>query len=128
MRQLSLITTVLLFSNLAFGSGGGSSVGPANPAAVLCLDLGGGIESVETPAGTSGNCVVEQWQLFAAMTEAGLVRKQSGGHAGAGLANPAAVNCLNIGGALRHIETPEGTSGFCVIEEWTLYSIFHPAP
>ena len=50
-----------------------------------------------------------------------------------GMANPASVYCVKIGGKLRIEKTPQGELGICVLpngtemEEWTLFRRDHPA-
>lgn len=102
-------------------AGGGSSIGPANPAAVNCIQIGGTLESVVTPEGENANCVIEEWTLYLAMLERGLTRDHKYGPGG--MPNPAAVNCLDIAGTLRMIETPEGTAGYCVVDQWVLFRV-----
>ncbi|MBK7890547.1 MAG: DUF333 domain-containing protein [Bdellovibrionales bacterium] len=127
MLNKFLAVTLLFVAQSTFATGGGSSVGPANPAAVACVDLGGALEPFETPAGAAANCVIEEWTLFKAMKDAGLAQFVPHDMSGPiGGANPAAVNCINIGGELRSVQTRQGTAGYCVIEEWTLYRVFHP--
>ena len=49
-------------------------------------------------------------------------------HVMPGLPNPAATYCVNHGGSLRYVETPEGTVGYCDLpdgttcEEWAFYN------
>ncbi|WP_420961154.1 DUF333 domain-containing protein [Brucella sp. IR073] len=46
----------------------------------------------------------------------------------AGMANPASVYCVDIGGKLEIRDTPQGQAGYChlpdgrVIDEWRLFS------
>lgn len=50
-----------------------------------------------------------------------------------GMANPASVYCIKLGGQLRIEKTAAGEHGICVlpngleIEEWTLFRRDHPA-
>lgn len=114
----AIIITIILASVNAF-AGGGSSVGPANPASLNCLKLDGQLERIDTANGQYSNCVVEEWQLFREMSARGLVKDHSSG--GMGMANPASVNCNDIGGQVRMVETHQGQFGQCVVEEWTLF-------
>ncbi|MBK8201748.1 MAG: DUF333 domain-containing protein [Bdellovibrionales bacterium] len=100
-------------------AGGGSSIGPANPAAVNCIQLGGAL-SLSLRQRENANCVIEQWTLFHAMLS-GASRDHNYGPGG--MPNPAAVNCLDIAGTLRMIETPEGTAGYCVVNQWALFRV-----
>ncbi|MBN8542354.1 MAG: DUF333 domain-containing protein [Deltaproteobacteria bacterium] len=116
---LSALTSI---STPVFARGGGSSVGPANPAAMNCLVLGGELENYTTEAGENANCVIEEWTLFKEMNDRGLVKPHQYGP-GVGMPNPAAVNCIDIGGDLRAEAMPTGeTSTFCVVEQWTLFN------
>ncbi len=113
-----LMSLVPLNSALA---GGGSSVGPANPASVNCIKLGGGLESaVDSDGNSFGLCVIGLWALYKEMNDRGLVKPHPGGP-GVGMPNPAALNCVEIGGGVRSIETPNGYHDVCVVEEWDLF-------
>ncbi|MBL7670682.1 MAG: DUF333 domain-containing protein [Bdellovibrionaceae bacterium] len=110
----------LLIGSMAAG-GGGSSVGPSNPAAENCIKLQGTLESFEDNAGQGANCVVDEWHLWREMERRGLVKHHEEPTPPYGLANPASVNCQDIGGEIRWVETLEGTQGFCVVGEWKLF-------
>ena len=114
-----IITLSLLLASASF-AGGGSSVGPANPAAVHCLNLGGQLINYTTPEGQNANCLIEQWALFRAMYEKGLVIQHQYGPGG--MPNPAAVNCTDIHGELQYSEQ----GSLCLVEQWTLFRVFHP--
>lgn len=105
-------------------AGGGSSVGPANPATVACLDIGGKLEAVSTPQGEDANCAVEEWQLFREMSQRNLVQKH---HYNGMVPNPAAVNCDDVGGTSRAVQDPAGESSICVVEQWTLWRVLNPS-
>ncbi|MEX9253131.1 putative hemolysin [Pseudenterobacter timonensis] len=51
-----------------------------------------------------------------------------------GMANPASVYCVQKGGELVPVQSPQGVSSNCklpdgkIIEEWDLYRQDHPAP
>jgi len=45
----------------------------------------------------------------------------AGGSSTVGPGNPAAFNCLKLGGTLEAVETPAGQDANCVIEQWKLY-------
>ena len=115
----------LFLASVSAFAGGGSSVGDGNPASVNCVKLGGTLEFVETPQGQVGNCVIGEWTLYQEMANRDLVVHHHYGPGG--MPNPAAVNCNDIGGEIRIIETPAGQSGYCVVEEWTLYRVIHVA-
>jgi len=127
--QMKNRITISIFSILSVGlqafAGGSSTVGPGNPAAVNCIQLGGVLESYQTPAGASANCVIEQWQLYKEMSARGLTNPPHGSENGVGMPNPAAVNCIDIEGQLRTVSSPTGQSGFCVVEQWTLFRVIH---
>lgn len=48
-----------------------------------------------------------------------------------GIANPASVNCIELGGALEIVDGPTGQTGWCTlpdgrrVEEWELYRETH---
>jgi putative hemolysin len=121
MKNLILSVFIVTSLNAMARTGGGSSIGPANPAAVNCIQMGGELETVVTPEGANANCVIEQWILLHAMLERGLVKDHKYGPGG--MPSPAAVNCLDIAGALRMIETPEGKAGYCVVDQWALFRV-----
>ena len=121
MKNLVLVASVLI-STQTF-AGGGSSIGPANPAAINCLKLGGTLESVSTSDGQNSNCVIDEWLLFREMYARGLVKEH--GYGSVGMPNPAAVNCIDAGGELRIVESPEGQAGYCVVEQWTLFHVIN---
>jgi putative hemolysin len=115
MRKMILVTVSLV--SLSAFAGGGSSVGPENPAARNCLALGGAVEIVEDPDGNQASyCAIAQWTLFREMAARGLTDDSVQG-------NPASLNCLKAGGTLRRVVTPEGEDHDCVIEAWTLFRI-----
>lgn len=45
----------------------------------------------------------------------------AGGKSTIGMANPASVNCLKLGGVLERHTNYKGEYADCAIEEWTLY-------
>ena len=119
-KTLSVLVFLASVSALA---GGGSSVGGGNPAVVNCYKLGGTTETVQTSQGQDTNCVIEEWTLFRAMDKRGLVTPHnSGSH---GMPNPAAVNCIDISGNLRTVDTSTGPESYCVIEEWALFHVIN---
>ncbi|MBK9321934.1 MAG: DUF333 domain-containing protein [Bdellovibrionaceae bacterium] len=113
-----MILTIMLAGTHSY-AGGSSTVGPANPAAVNCVKLEGVLENYEMPEGQNANCVVDEWHLYTEMDKRGMVKKPGSGSVA--LPNPAAVNCYDIGGALRIEDTLEGERGLCVVEQWTLF-------
>ena len=91
------------------------SAGMANPASVNCGNIGGTTEIMSNPDGSQyGMCTFpngttcEEWALFndhvckpyvqAATTPAAI-----------GMANPASVNCGNIGGTTQIMSNPDGS-------------------
>lgn len=122
MRTL-IALTVIIMGTFAFSMEGESSIGPANPAAVNCIKLEGKLETVVTPAGQDANCVVEEWHLYREMYKRGLVKEHHYPVNSIGMPNPAAVNCIDIGGSLRTETTPGGEYGLCVIPQWTLFRV-----
>lgn len=123
MKRLMLTVVMMMTAASAWAAGGSSSVGPANPASVLCVEMGGDLEMVEGPGGTSGFCTLEEWHLYGELDERGRLPELNFGGNGplAGMANPASVTCVKIGGKLTIRTTPGGETGYCTIEEWALY-------
>lgn len=113
---------VMLVSSIAL-AGGGSSIGPANPAAVNCGKLQGTLEPYSTPQGEGANCVIEAWHLFDEMFKRGLVKEHHYPVPPRFIPNPSAVNCNDIQGNYINRTTPEGDVGYCVVEEWTLFRV-----
>jgi len=111
-----------------------ATAGMANPASVNCGNVGGTTEIKSNPDGSQyGMCTFpngttcEEWALFndhvckpyvpAATTPTAI-----------GMANPASVNCGNIGGTTEIVSNPDGSQyGMCTFpngttcEEWALY-------
>lgn len=118
-----LIASFVLMSAQAF-AGGDSSCGPGNPASVNCKMLGGKSELVTEPnGGQYANCVIEEWKLYRAMDERGLVKRHE--YPGVGMPNPASVNCADLGGTLRIKKVKGGEAGFCAVEEWSLWRVIN---
>lgn len=121
MKTMILLSALLSIPAFA-RDGGGSSVGTGNPAAKFCLDLGGQLERTSDARGEDADCVIDEWKLFREMSKAGLVKDINIGPGGA---NPAAINCDNVGGKWRVVNTPEGEEGMCAVEQWDLFRLFH---
>ena len=119
----NLIFTTLLITAFQAQAGGGSSVGPGNPASINCEKLGGQIEIINTPQGQVGMCNVEEWLLFREMYARGLTKDHHYGPGG--MPNPASVNCLDVGGTVRIVNEPNGQVGYCIVEEWTLFRVIN---
>ncbi len=119
-----MIFLMLVVTGSISFAGGGSSVGLGNPASENCIMLGGAVETQETEAGQLGICVIEEWNLFRKMLDAGLTLEHH--YDGLSMPNPASVNCLDAGGELAIAEEPAGQYGVCSIEEWKLFKLFHP--
>lgn len=145
MTKLFFFLSLLAFASPAFAAGGGSStVGPANPADVLCNKVGGKVTTLTgADGGQAGFCVlgqsaiIDDWTLWRELnnerTEAVAAffsgRRMVTFHSDTiGMSNYAAENCENFGG--RHVlyRTEEGDElGVCAfgdrsaIEEWTLF-------
>ena len=115
----NLLLLLLLISSQQAFAGGGSSVGLGNPAAKNCLKLGGTLESYQTNAGEDNKCVIEEWKLFREMYDRHLVKEHHYPHMG--MPNPAAVNCIDVGGQIRIMTDNDGQYGLCVVEEWKLF-------
>jgi putative hemolysin len=126
MKTLLIALTLIPFTTAFASDGGGSSVGPANPAAVFCVKkLGGTLEHTVSELGGSANCVVEEWKLYRTMDEQGLVKPVRCTSGRPCLPNPASANCVAIGGAVRIQDGVDGQYGMCVVEEWTLWRVFN---
>lgn len=119
----SMIFLTLVFAGSISFAGGGSSVGLGNPASEHCEQLGGKLEIKETEAGQQGICVMEEWNLFLKMMDAGLTVEHH--YDGLSMPNPASVNCLDAGGELSIVDGEGGQYGECRVDEWKLFILFH---
>ena len=119
MKKITFLS-ILCFSLIA-QAGGGSSIGPANPASLNCSKLGGTSELVRDPDGEYSNCVIEQWTLYKEMAKRGLVKQHPSDPDRPSMPNPATVNCHDIDGQIRVKQEPSGEAAYCVVEEWTLF-------
>lgn len=108
----SVLVLLALVSSQSF-AGGSSTLGPANPAAILCINIGGALDY-------SGNCLIGEWRLYSALGKSGLLKK----HRSNGGANPAALSCMDVGGKLDYARPAQDTT--CVVEEWSLWKAFNP--
>lgn len=52
----------------------------------------------------------------------GNVFSMAGGSSTGGVPNPAAVNCLKLGGVLETTQNEHGVDANCAIDEWKLYT------
>lgn len=114
-----MIISIFVFGVALAFAGGSTTVGPGNPASINCVKLGGELVLMESPAGQYANCVIDEWTLFNEMSVRGLVKPHH--YEGLSMPNPAAVNCVDIGGAIEIHHSPLGEAGFCVVEEWALF-------
>ncbi len=112
--------------------------GLANPASVNCGNIGGTTEIKKNADGSEyGMCTFtngttcEEWALFRGegckagakvnTTPTGAPSNQTG------IANPASVNCVNLGGTLEIKDSAAGQYGMCTFannttcEEWALF-------
>jgi putative hemolysin len=121
MKNL-IATATFIMSSFAI-AGGSSTIGPANPAALNCIKLGGTLETITSPEGEGAFCVIEAWHLFNEMNERGLVKEHT--YPPIGMPNPSAVNCNDIEGQYRIVSTPEGDSAVCAVEQWTLFRVIN---
>jgi putative hemolysin len=123
MKYLVVLFVALSALNVmpAF-AGGGSSIGVGNPAAKNCIELGGKLQILDVQ-GQAENCLIEEWNLFRTMYRCHLVQVHHYGSPGQiGMANPASVNCADIGGQIQIMKSPTGGEfGVCVVEEWKLF-------
>lgn len=127
MKKLVALFAVLSVATGAWAAGGSSSVGPANPASVLCVEMGGDLEIVSTPGGEAGFCTIEEWHLYHELEQRGRLPDLhfGGGSGPIGMPNPASVVCEKIGGDLTIRSEEGGEAGHCTIEEWALYHYIH---
>lgn len=113
-----------------------ASAGMANPASVNCVSLNGTVEiKTDSTGGQYGMCnfangtTCEEWALFRGEGCQAYVEPTATGTSGAaGMANPASVNCVNIGGTVEiKTDSTGGQYGMCnfangtACEEWALY-------
>lgn len=120
MKTMILLTFVCLSTSTVF-AGPAISEGVPNPASVNCTKLGGQLNIVTEPdGGQASYCTIDEWQLFKEMYQRGLIKPHKYGQNG--MPNPAAVNCVDIGGEIDIVTNPDGgQAGYCKIEEWTLF-------
>ncbi len=100
-----------------------------NPASVFCIQQGGQVQNVNTPAGQAGYCQwpdgqrVEEWTYF---REHHKETAEKGG-----LVNPAAAFCVKQGGKSDIVESANGWVGYCQfsngqrVEEWKYFHEHH---
>ncbi|MDD1696661.1 MAG: DUF333 domain-containing protein [Methanoregula sp.] len=112
-----------------------TSAGMANPASVNCENIGGTTEIKKNPDGSEyGMCTFqngtscEEWALFRNEGCKAGVAVSSTTATQPGMANPASVNCGNIGGTTEIKKNPDGSEyGMCTFqngtscEEWALF-------
>lgn len=118
-HQIAALVLIISSIGVQAYAGGSSTVGPGNPSTANCLKLGGTLEDLETPAGQSSHCLIEEWQLFREMAKRNLIKQHRYGNLG--MPNPAAVNCADIKGSLRYVVTQSGEAGLCVVDGWDLF-------
>jgi putative hemolysin len=125
-------------------AGSTSSVGPANPAAVLCVALQGALETLADETGNQfGMCAIDNgrigdWTLWyfrngqeVHAASAFLVhppfRPTSDVNGGVIMPNPSSQYCVQVGGENVSLYSPGGESGMCrfsdgsTIDGWTLF-------
>ena len=101
----------------------------ANPASVNCIEKGGTLEIMDTPAGQIGICTLpdgtecEEWAFY----NGECPDQEASQQGNTQLANPASVYCENNGGKLMIVDSPEGQKGLCTLpdgtecEEWAYF-------
>jgi len=102
----------------------------ANPAAVFCIEQGGDYEIVQESEGARGDCIladgtrIDAWQFYRESQVVDTPRQR--------MANPAAVFCVEQGGAYRIVTSDSGDQyGECVImvervvDAWQFYRENH---
>ncbi|SHG58087.1 Putative hemolysin [Cognatiyoonia sediminum] len=116
MKQLTLAIAGLTF---AAGTASAQQLSP-NPAATYCIENGGSYEIVQGANGATGICVqsdgthVDAWDYFrqSQVLETTVQR----------LSNPAAVFCVEQGGAYQIVTDVSGAQrGLCVVLEAKTY-------
>ena len=112
--------------------------GMANPASVNCGNIGGTTEIKTNADGSQyGMCTFkngttcEEWALFRGEgCKAGVSVNQTPAAPASnqtGIANPASVNCVNVGGTVQIKDSAAGQYGMCAFpngttcEEWALF-------
>lgn len=117
------ILAILILSCFNAFAGGSSTIGTGNPASVNCVKLGGKLETINNPDGESTVCAIEEWTLYREMEKRGLLKKHDyqNEDGSIGMPNPAAVNCKDVEGTIRIETHPQGQSGICLVEQWTLF-------
>jgi putative hemolysin len=121
----------------------------ANPASTFCIESKGTLEEYTTPEGVSNYCVLpsgqkcDEWAFYrgecnlnqdtsrmmnpALMNQVKDTTTDTMPVKDIGMANPASTFCIESGGTLEIVETPEGQIGNCtlpngtVCEEWALF-------
>jgi len=114
-------------------------IGMANPASVYCIEQGGELETRSDADGNqSGFCTFpdgsekNQWDFWYENHPAGDEPPVDPG-APIGMANPAAVYCIEQGGKIELREERGGQSGYCILpdggekEEWQYWRESQPA-
>lgn len=126
MKFLLIPIFFISFHTFAQFMGAGSSSGTGNPASIFCEKNEGKIIIRTSSQGQHGICNIEEgklvnifnkhkidWQVYLNEDQ-----KNSVG-------NPATLLCEALGGESFIIDTIKGQVGFCNIEEWQLWRIFH---
>ena len=123
LRKILITLLALAVLLPACGDDDEPEEGLPNPASVFCIEQGGTLEIREGDGGQSGFCVFpdgsecEEWAYYLGDCAP----------AGAGLANPASVYCIEQGGTLEMREGDEGQFGVCRFddgsecEEWAFF-------
>jgi len=131
-------TTATTAAPAGTGSAPGNQTGMANPASVNCGNIGGTTEIKTTADGSQyGMCTFtngtscEEWALYRGEgCKAGAEVSTKATNASSnqtGLANPASVNCVNLGGKVDIKDSAAGQYGMCTFtngttcEEWALF-------
>jgi hypothetical protein len=121
------------------GSAPANQTGMANPASVNCVNVGGQSVIMTNPDGSQyGMCnftngtTCEEWALFRGEgCQPGVIANQTANATApagqSGMANPASVNCVNVGGTVQIQNSAAGQYGMCAFpngttcEEWALF-------
>jgi len=125
MKLLLILASLISFQVFAQFAGAGSSSGGGNPASIFCIENGGTVIIKNSHRGAYGICQIEEWTLFNLFIDRNMDTPDGSGQGDIlSMGNPAAKLCEAIKGKSYIIETPEGQTGLCDIEEWTLFRMF----
>lgn len=136
MKYLASLLMGLFVSSAAFG-GGSTTAGVPNPAAGLCIEVGGKLLGVQVAAGEASLCrigdraLIDTWTLFRELSShdtlaVAALRANQGPRLA--MPHPALLYCSEAGGRIEFGRSSENAdvalcrfSDNSVIEAWTLW-------